>query len=76
MTGPEALQAILEMKNVRRKSWSKQEYVEVKNLNDGTFSLQRHMSSSEQFVSSGTRSDVFAKLFIDLLEHNDWEIAE
>jgi len=76
MTGSEALQAILEMKNIRRKSWSKQEYVEVKNLDDGTFSLQRHMSSSEQFVSSGTKSDVFAKLFIELLEHSDWEVAE
>jgi hypothetical protein len=76
MTGSEALQAILEMKNIRRKSWSKQEYVEVKNLDDGTFSLQRHMSSSEQFVSSGTKSDVFAKLFIELLEHSDWEVVE
>jgi hypothetical protein len=76
MNGAEALQAILEMKNVRRKSWSKPEYVEVKILNDGTYSLQRHLPSSEQFVSSGTRSDVFAKLFIDLLEHNDWEVTE
>jgi hypothetical protein len=76
MTGSEAFQAILEMKNIRRKSWSKQEYVEVKNLDDGTFSLQRHMSSSEQFVSSGTKSDVFAKLFIELLEHSDWEVVE
>lgn len=76
MTGIEAFCKLRDWKTIRRECWSESEYVEVKDMGDGTGELEIHkdlVTANDHFHHRANR---FADLLRDLLLHDDWEVVE